>query len=443
MSILPNQRRCGRARDAGLGADRRPDARFGSDGGGAGSGPSASSSPDALADLRRAVTALDPSGFADCFCAAGWLRVPHPDGDALLHGRAEIQQAAAEVGELLTELSWTPSQRFVSADQVVEEALARAGTRSRSASSDPVQVALRVVAGFDPAGGIAGLTLWVDWAALNDPRGVDSPRGAASALVAQARAQDARGLRVIETEPWAAPLLRPPAVAVPAPRTVRSARPPGTVLWWRRHRATLAGSVMAVAAATVIGWVALGVLKPVVDAPLSAAGPPSLPAPSAARPTGTAAPRPPTAATVPVPRPTRTAARSLPRPERNRRPTVQAGEQITLTSAVLFRSNSTDLTPAAKAKLQTVADRVRRYAMTGTIQVNGYTDAIGTEAGNIVLAQRRADAVAAALRPRIADLPVKITPQAFGEDAPIASNRTAAGRQANRRVTIVLPEHER
>lgn len=71
------------------------------------------------------------------------------------------------------------------------------------------------------------------------------------------------------------------------------------------------------------------------------------------------------------------------------------------------------------------------------IALRGHADAIGTFKGNWVLSQKRADAVKDYLVKK--GVPQnKIVSTAFGSTVPIASNKTAAGRQQNRRVEIKL-----
>jgi OmpA-OmpF porin, OOP family len=57
----------------------------------------------------------------------------------------------------------------------------------------------------------------------------------------------------------------------------------------------------------------------------------------------------------------------------------------------------------------------------------------------MTLSQHRAEAVAAALRPQLRGVQVTLHSRGYGETNPVASNATEAGRQRNRRVTIVLP----
>jgi outer membrane protein OmpA-like peptidoglycan-associated protein len=122
------------------------------------------------------------------------------------------------------------------------------------------------------------------------------------------------------------------------------------------------------------------------------------------------------------------------------KPTVQAGKQITLRSDVLFQTGSTRLTPSALKTLQKLAEGVQTHHLSGTIQINGYTDNVGSTKLNERLSDDRATAVANALRSYLAGSDVILMPQAFGESDPKESNATVAGRAANRRVTIILPD---
>jgi outer membrane protein OmpA-like peptidoglycan-associated protein len=77
--------------------------------------------------------------------------------------------------------------------------------------------------------------------------------------------------------------------------------------------------------------------------------------------------------------------------------------------------------------------------VTGTIQINGYTDDLGSAAKNLALSQARALAVAQVLQAGLAGQSVTLAPQGFGQASPVAPNTTDANRARNRRVTIVLP----
>jgi len=116
------------------------------------------------------------------------------------------------------------------------------------------------------------------------------------------------------------------------------------------------------------------------------------------------------------------------------------GTLIRLEDRVLFDFDSATLRPEAAPVMDAVAKAMPRVS--GEIQVNGHTDALGTDAYNLDLSRRRAQAVAAALTQR--GVNAKIVTQGFGESQPIAPNTVGGkdnptGRQLNRRVEIVIP----
>ncbi len=71
------------------------------------------------------------------------------------------------------------------------------------------------------------------------------------------------------------------------------------------------------------------------------------------------------------------------------------------------------------------------------VQVDGFTDSVGTDEYNRELSQLRADAVRAALIGRGVD-PSRIGTQGYGKGYPVASNSDPGGRQLNRRVEVVI-----
>jgi len=66
--------------------------------------------------------------------------------------------------------------------------------------------------------------------------------------------------------------------------------------------------------------------------------------------------------------------------------------------------------------------------------ITGHTDNMGSTDYNLELSQRRAEAVAAALREL--NVPQTIRTVGMGEDQPLQSNQTPDGRAANRRVSF-------
>lgn len=101
-----------------------------------------------------------------------------------------------------------------------------------------------------------------------------------------------------------------------------------------------------------------------------------------------------------------------------------------------FTFDKATLTPEGRKKVRAAASVLNRYP-TRNVQVNGYTDSVGSETYNQRLSQQRAEAVKEAL---IADGvgTGRITAHGFGEASPVASNTTAEGRAENRRVDLIL-----
>ena len=109
-------------------------------------------------------------------------------------------------------------------------------------------------------------------------------------------------------------------------------------------------------------------------------------------------------------------------------------------SDLAFAKSSADLSAAAKVAIDKIAAHVREAKLKGTIFIHGYTDNLGSAESGRELSQRRAEAVAQYLRAGLGDYEILISAIGHGENNPIASNDTEAGRQKNRRVTITLPQ---
>jgi hypothetical protein len=71
------------------------------------------------------------------------------------------------------------------------------------------------------------------------------------------------------------------------------------------------------------------------------------------------------------------------------------------------------------------------------MQVEGYTDSVGSHSFNQTLSENRANSVRAYLIAQGID-PTSITAVGYGKSNPVASNDTALGRQQNRRVEIII-----
>lgn len=100
----------------------------------------------------------------------------------------------------------------------------------------------------------------------------------------------------------------------------------------------------------------------------------------------------------------------------------------------VFSSGSPTLTRAAREEMRVLATILAGYPG-HIITVEGHTDAVGNPAANQALSEARAASVRAALIAEGVD-PLWLGARGFGQQRPAASNETAAGRAANRRVEI-------
>ena len=105
-------------------------------------------------------------------------------------------------------------------------------------------------------------------------------------------------------------------------------------------------------------------------------------------------------------------------------------------SDVLFDTAKFSLRPAAREKLARVAGILEGHPGL-RMQVEGYTDSVGGDDYNQKLSENRATSVRDYLTG--AGIPTdSVTARGFGKTGPVASNDTAAGRQQNRRVELVV-----
>ena len=105
-------------------------------------------------------------------------------------------------------------------------------------------------------------------------------------------------------------------------------------------------------------------------------------------------------------------------------------------SDVLFDFNKYSLRPAAREKLAKISGIILSHPGL-TLEVDGYTDSIGSEEYNLKLSDERASGVRSYLIGEGIS-PDNISARGFGKDNPVASNDNAAGRQKNRRVEMVV-----
>lgn len=105
-------------------------------------------------------------------------------------------------------------------------------------------------------------------------------------------------------------------------------------------------------------------------------------------------------------------------------------------NTILFDLDSAELTYSAGLKIAELAHYLEWHRSYHVI-LKGHADSTGTDAYNLNLSQRRAEAVRNGL---IAQgvAPNRIETLSYGESLPVADNSSTGGRSLNRRVQIVL-----
>jgi outer membrane protein OmpA-like peptidoglycan-associated protein len=118
---------------------------------------------------------------------------------------------------------------------------------------------------------------------------------------------------------------------------------------------------------------------------------------------------------------------------------TERGFELTL-SDVLFEFDKANLKPGAERSLAPLAEFLRENPQR-KITIEGYTDNVGSDTYNLELSRRRADSV----RDFLIQSGIRgdrISTQGLGEEYPVASNNTQAGRQQNRRVQIIIVKQD-
>lgn len=102
-----------------------------------------------------------------------------------------------------------------------------------------------------------------------------------------------------------------------------------------------------------------------------------------------------------------------------------------------FGFDKYSLSDEEKAKLTDFANKLKSDNRNVYIEIQGHTDAIGSDDYNMMLGEERAEAVRLFLNEQGVALN-RMNTISYGKTAPIADNKTKAGRAQNRRVNIVV-----
>jgi outer membrane protein OmpA-like peptidoglycan-associated protein len=109
---------------------------------------------------------------------------------------------------------------------------------------------------------------------------------------------------------------------------------------------------------------------------------------------------------------------------------------IQLPGSILFDFDSANIRPDAHRALTDVARVIQSYA-SRPARVEGHTDSVASDDYNQSLSERRAKSVADWLASNGVERG-RLAVAGYGEKRPVATNDTAAGRQSNRRVEVVI-----
>lgn len=109
---------------------------------------------------------------------------------------------------------------------------------------------------------------------------------------------------------------------------------------------------------------------------------------------------------------------------------------IRLPGSILFDFDSATVRADAEPTLAEVAEVLKGYSQRPA-RIEGHTDSIASDSYNLDLSKRRAESVRKWLGGHGVQA-ARLTAVGQGETKPVADNSTAAGRQSNRRVEIVI-----
>jgi outer membrane protein OmpA-like peptidoglycan-associated protein len=117
---------------------------------------------------------------------------------------------------------------------------------------------------------------------------------------------------------------------------------------------------------------------------------------------------------------------------------VVTEKKIELKQTVYFDFNKATIKPVSYPLLDDVAQALKDNPKI-KVEVQGHTDSVGDDNFNLKLSQKRAESVRNYLIKKGISSD-RMDPKGYGENVPIADNRTKEGRDQNRRVEFVITE---
>ena len=111
-------------------------------------------------------------------------------------------------------------------------------------------------------------------------------------------------------------------------------------------------------------------------------------------------------------------------------------DAVVIKGIIQFKTGKADLQPASLPLVKQVASTLRA-ASTLSVEIQGHTDDVGNAAANVKLSKKRAETIRNVLI-KAGVSPTRLVANGYGPKRPIASNKTAAGREKNRRVEFLI-----
>jgi len=111
--------------------------------------------------------------------------------------------------------------------------------------------------------------------------------------------------------------------------------------------------------------------------------------------------------------------------------------KVCITLNVEFDYDKAVVKPKYHNVIGKVADFMKKYPTTSAV-LEGHTDSRGTEAYNQKLSERRAESVKNYLVDKFGIESSRLSTKGYGESKPVATNKSAAGRQKNRRIDAII-----
>lgn len=112
-------------------------------------------------------------------------------------------------------------------------------------------------------------------------------------------------------------------------------------------------------------------------------------------------------------------------------------EKVCITLNIEFDFDRADIKPKYHTVIEKVADFMKKYPET-TAVIEGHTDSKGAYAYNMKLSERRAEAVMKYLIDKFGIAADRLSTKGYGYTKPKDTNKTAAGRQKNRRIEAMI-----